>query len=249
MKHRLLQATVISAVVGCCASSGSARGPGDPCTGLRGAAAGLCTAYCRAQDCAGNASVSCMQLRTNFRKITGRSLLPCDAFCGDGQLDQANEECDDGNDQVCDGCTPNCRREFCGDGVVCPTEQCEPGDVCAEGGACQEDCTCPMPMCGNAVAEAGEECDAPDDDSCPGGCQADCTCAPTAGGCGNATAPACDGACPAGQACVPTSDACLCAPMSVSCGVVAGAPLCLGACPTDAPVCRTIGAACQCSPF
>ena len=33
-----------------------------------------------------------------------------------------SNECDDGNDDNSDDCTENCRRPFCGDGLVHPTE-------------------------------------------------------------------------------------------------------------------------------
>jgi cysteine-rich repeat protein len=51
------------------------------------------------------------------------------AHCGDGVTD-AGEECDDGNPDLCDGCSPDCRIEpaiVCGDGAqsrVCG-EQCD----------------------------------------------------------------------------------------------------------------------------
>lgn len=51
------------------------------------------------------------------------------ARCGDGTVD-SGEECDDGNNAVCDGCTPFCTLEpgiVCGDGVRQPNcgEQCD----------------------------------------------------------------------------------------------------------------------------
>ena len=52
------------------------------CDGQRGAAFGLCNAYCEAMDCdspAPHASPkACDQVRTKFEKITGSS-MPCDA--------------------------------------------------------------------------------------------------------------------------------------------------------------------------
>ncbi len=67
--------------------------------------------------------------------------------CGDGVADLAHgEECDDGNDQQCDGCTPWCTREIglvCGDGARvpgCTAEQCDDGNTVV-GDGCSPDCT------------------------------------------------------------------------------------------------------------
>lgn len=145
------------------------------CDGLSGAAFGLCNAYCEAQDCDVHERPSCEQLRRNFEKHTGQTLFPCDPFCGDGEVNQDFEECDDGNDAFCDGCTPDCKLEFCGDGILCPDEECELGDICPEGSACLDDCSCPI--CGDDVVNQDfEECDGDDDDACPGLCLQDCTC-------------------------------------------------------------------------
>ena len=53
----------------------------SPCdsAGLRGAAFGLCVAYCEANDCdLDPESEECTKLRENYRKLTGRSSFPCD---------------------------------------------------------------------------------------------------------------------------------------------------------------------------
>ncbi len=114
------------------------------CSGLSGAAFGLCNAYCEAQDCDTNPGrPSCEVLRSNFEQITGSSVFPCDPQCGDGVVNQRSEQCDDGNNEACDGCSPDCTLESCGDGVVCSPETCEPGDVCdPDGTTCNDDCTC-----------------------------------------------------------------------------------------------------------
>lgn len=101
--------------------------------------------------------------------------------CGNGALNPG-EECDDGNDVACDGCSPECQLEVCGDGVVCPPEkECELGETCPDGSSCLPDCTCPLvPVCGNGVVEPPEEeCDPPLSqlhcaDAEP--CGFDCTC-------------------------------------------------------------------------
>src|SRR5262245_24459765 len=50
------------------------------CSGLSGAAFGLCNAFCEAKDCenAGSDSRSCAVLRRNFERATGRSVFPCE---------------------------------------------------------------------------------------------------------------------------------------------------------------------------
>jgi cysteine-rich repeat protein len=173
----------------------------DACIGLKGAAYGLCDAYCNAQDCAEHARPACSPLRTNFAKLTGQLTFPCDAVCGDGKVNRSDEECDDGNTVACDGCSPTCQLESCGDGYVCPPEQCEPGQPCADGGECQEDCTCHTPVCGDNLLDAGEQCDDGNTVACDG-------CSPTCQleSCGDGTVclpEACEpgDVCADGQAC------------------------------------------------
>jgi hypothetical protein len=54
------------------------------CDQERGAAYGLCTAYCEAMDCDSEApqasATGCSRVRANFERITGRP-LPCDIAC------------------------------------------------------------------------------------------------------------------------------------------------------------------------
>jgi hypothetical protein len=51
----------------------------DVCTGLLGAAYGLCVAYCEANDCdLYPDSHSCDVLRGNYAKVTGEMLFPCE---------------------------------------------------------------------------------------------------------------------------------------------------------------------------
>src|SRR5689334_19085107 len=70
------------------------------CSDLTGAAKGICTAYCEAQDCDEHDRPSCEQLRTNFEKKTGSRTFPCDhVACGDAEAPACNGECPE--DQVC----------------------------------------------------------------------------------------------------------------------------------------------------
>jgi len=113
------------------------------CDGTTGAAFGLCNAYCEAQDCDVHDRKSCKRLRKNYKKKTGTDVFPCDARCGDGLVDLDFEECDDGNNEPGDGCSPNCREEFCADGVVIPDlEACEVDADCVEPFLCMENGEC-----------------------------------------------------------------------------------------------------------
>jgi fibro-slime domain-containing protein len=123
--------------------------------------------------------------------------------CGDGKINQPNEECDDGNSLPGDGCSGICKIEpyytcptegmpcvttiVCGDGVVGPGEACDDGNMAA-GDGCAADCrsvekgylchTAGMPCervhsCGDGVTDANEGCD--DGNNTAGdGCSARC---------------------------------------------------------------------------
>lgn len=113
------------------------------CDSLNGAAFGLCVAYCEAQDCDININQpSCPQLKANFEKKTGSSILPCDARCGDGIVNDPSEQCDDGNAIPCDGCSNDCTLENIGDpncnGTIseCIPETCQSFSSCNLGGTC-----------------------------------------------------------------------------------------------------------------
>ena len=74
----------------------------------------------------------------------------------DAPLGVGNEECDDGNRTNGDGCNEHCRREFCGDGVIQPGEECDDGHESAD---CDADCT--PAFCGDETVNRyrGEQCD------------------------------------------------------------------------------------------
>jgi fibro-slime domain-containing protein len=76
--------------------------------------------------------------------------MPCTpAPCGNA-LREGNEQCDDGNLDLGDGCSPLCKLEpscsngpcvsACGDGVVLGTEACDDGNK-RNGDGCADDCT------------------------------------------------------------------------------------------------------------
>ena len=64
------------------------------------------------------------------------------------------EECDDGNNNHADECTNECKRPFCGDGIVNGVEECDDGN--AETERCQyglESCVVCSSECNEVVGE------------------------------------------------------------------------------------------------
>lgn len=103
------------------------------------------------------------------------------SFCGDGNLDLDDEECDDGeanSDTAPDACRTDCTLPRCGDRVTDSGEQCDdgPDNWDTRPDACRTNCT--LPTCGDNVTDSGEECDGSDDGACPGDCEFDCRCPP-----------------------------------------------------------------------
>lgn len=95
--------------------------------------------------------------------------------CGDGTTD-FGEECDDHNNYNCDGCSADCKDEFCGDGKICTNhgEQCDDGDGIS-GDGCSSSCL--IEYCGDGIAQQalGEECDKGTENGVPcSGCTSDC---------------------------------------------------------------------------
>lgn len=72
-------------------------------------------------------------------------------WCGDGDLDDTTEECDDGNNVDSDGCNSNCQIETvdCGNGVLNTGEQCDDNNNIAWDG-CSSICEI---ECGNWVID------------------------------------------------------------------------------------------------
>lgn len=92
--------------------------------------------------------------------------------CGDGQLREGVEECDDGANGDGDGCTDSCVLEVCGDAIVQPNEECDTGAGVGD----TTDCTsaCVNAVCGDGLVHAGvEECDDANTESADG-CSAEC---------------------------------------------------------------------------
>lgn len=122
-------------------------------------------------------------------------------YCGDGEINQASEDCDDANAEAGDGCSAACAVEAgfvcpnpgqpcvstveCGDGKVTGDEQCDDGNVEA-GDGCDASCqvapgwSCPVAglrcvaaECGDGIIAGFEECDDGDADS-GDGCSSTC---------------------------------------------------------------------------
>jgi hypothetical protein len=163
------------------------------CSGLTGAAFGLCNAYCEAQDCDVHPRPSCAQLRRNFARVTGSDVFPCDLFCGD-KIVTPPEECDPpgstcGDGGICtDDCT--CRVPMCGDDMVDPGEECDPpGSLCMNERPCNNMCMCagpPTSICCQCGATAPTCFDTMNSDECttqncmamPGSCGDNGVCVP-----------------------------------------------------------------------
>jgi cysteine-rich repeat protein len=85
--------------------------------------------------------------------------------CGDGILNDlaentaasGTEQCDDGNFDEGDGCSPYCTLEECGNGETDPPwEDCDDGNL-TDGDGCSQ--FCEIEACGNGEIDYGEECD------------------------------------------------------------------------------------------
>jgi cysteine-rich repeat protein len=106
----------------------------------------------------------------------GNPIVP-EPFCGDGAQD-ANEECDDGNNAPNDGCDAQCVIERCGDNITNGAEQCDDG-ANIDGDGCSAQCQ--TEFCGDGdVNNNTEECD--DGATVDGdGCSANCVIEPPSG--------------------------------------------------------------------
>ncbi|MDD9945343.1 MAG: hypothetical protein OXU20_30145 [Myxococcales bacterium] len=100
-----------------------------------------------------------------------RLLVACVPVCGNGDLEEG-EECDDGNTEGGDACSPSCTVEnLCGNGSPDPGEECDDGNL-TNGDGCSAGCSLEQ-GCGDGTVESGEECD--DDNLTAGdGCSETC---------------------------------------------------------------------------
>ncbi|WP_373047982.1 DUF4215 domain-containing protein [Vulgatibacter sp.] len=106
---------------------------------------------------------------------SGGTTLP--PVCGDGEVNQDDEECDDGNADATDECV-ECIIVICGDGKVTGYEGCDDGEgVNGTGGPrdCRADCTKCSDGLINHVDEQCDDANAVDTDGCTNACtQARC---------------------------------------------------------------------------
>jgi cysteine-rich repeat protein len=77
------------------------------------------------------------------------------ARCGDGKVNQPEEECDDENDDETDGCFSSCTLDcICGDYIQCSVESCDDGNL-ADGDGCSAQCALEGVGAGGAGGEGG----------------------------------------------------------------------------------------------
>ena len=97
--------------------------------------------------------------------------------CGDDSIDEAEEDCDDGN--VVDdgnGCDASCNQNnMCGNGEHEELfEACDDGNT-AGGDYCSADCQDVTGFCGDSTPQTNEDCDDGTNDGSYGTCNGDCT--------------------------------------------------------------------------
>ena len=99
-------------------------------------------------------------------------MVPTGPACGDAELNQPSEDCDDGNGLPGDGCSGVCKVEayfecptpgepcistiVCGDGALGPGEACDDGNRVGSDG-CSETCNLVEP--GYACRTPGADCE------------------------------------------------------------------------------------------
>ena len=106
-----------------------------------------------------------------------RLRVACAPVCGNNDL-ETGEECDDGNTDAGDMCSPSCERSnLCGNGKQEGAEECDDGNT-QIGDGCNAGCGVEQ-GCGNGKRQGAEECD--DDnlqagDGCSSTCQVESGC-------------------------------------------------------------------------
>ncbi|HYV56945.1 MAG TPA: hypothetical protein VE911_05345, partial [Candidatus Nitrosopolaris sp.] len=121
-------------------------------------------------NCGADPSLTC-QTNADCARYTKCIIDPADDHCGSlpnhpctsdadcANLGTCSEACDDGNTNNCDACQNNCTKVTgCGDGAVCPPEQCDP--PASRGGAANCSDACKVAVCGDGIVDRPqEECD------------------------------------------------------------------------------------------
>jgi fibro-slime domain-containing protein len=182
------------------AAKGGSAGSG---TGGKGGSAGMAIIEAGGQGNEGGATTAPDPCAVANPPSTCFDLMPSGPACGDGEKNQPDEECDDGNSLPGDGCSGICTIEpyfecptvgepcvstiACGDGMKDPGEFCDDGNA-DDGDGCSSDCqtvdpsyACPTPgepcillyECGDGRVNGSETCD--DGNAKSGdGCSAKC---------------------------------------------------------------------------
>jgi fibro-slime domain-containing protein len=115
-------------------------------------------------------------------------------FCGDGQVNDESEQCDNGSNNddygATNGCAPGCKLPArCGDKIIQADfdEECDDGDQNNSSsdpkvayGGCMANCK-RGGRCGDGITNGPEECDDGVNDSTYGTCNPDCTLGPRCG--------------------------------------------------------------------
>ena len=124
-------------------------------------------------DGSGGAATTATDTLPNAFTYRGSGQPDAPPNCGDDTTDP-DEECDDGNSILGDGCRNDCTLEVCGDGITDPGEECDDNNLLS-GDGCSSTCTSEiLPTCGDGNTDPGEECD--DGNVFLGdGCRNDCT--------------------------------------------------------------------------
>ena len=93
--------------------------------------------------------------------------------CGDGTVNQATEQCDDGNQVNGDGCEHDCRLPTCGNGILDAGETCDDGGANGNNAHCKSNCQ--LNVCGDGFTRTGvEQCDdgnQNNNDACKNDCE------------------------------------------------------------------------------
>lgn len=116
-------------------------------------------------------------------------------ICGNGVV-EGIEQCDGGSTPDITQCRADCKRPFCGDGILDPQrgEECDDGDNENATGACSWNCL--KQECGNARLDYGELCD--DGKHCGDGrtsCRTNADCATAGGDCVTRSGDGCSTTC------------------------------------------------------
>ena len=171
-------------------------GVGEACDdGVDNAADAACTPDCQANACGDGYAWTSNGEECDDGPDNGPGKL-CNAecklgVCGDGDLGPG-EQCDDGNLDAADGCSPTCVLEECGNKLPDPGEGCDDGKNGDQDDGCTD--ACQAPACGDGFVQASlmEQCDQGGNNSDSGACTLACKSATCGDGLVQANVEQCD---------------------------------------------------------